>query len=476
MKRVLSLLLAAMIGMSFAGCQADPASSEGGSVPEDSSSEAGVPMPTQTKIRVVFDGGWWEDPAKYDFVFEDFRAKYPQYELERVENMVESKDLLAAIQAGNQPDFWLGTDDKFANYTTVAYERMMMSLDDYLTRDLEVNFDTMDEKIMEMFRFVDGKYYGLPYKTSHIALLWNKDMFAKSNLPAKAPETWDEMLDYATRLIQLSDGKATQLGFSVQGTDGPYLYQVLGSKLKQQFKGDGITLDMLDPAVVETIEYCDKFYDLIDGKTSSDISYSFANGNCGMALGSLNQLSGYTQEGVDFGIAAVPHPDDVDKQVIPSYIWQFCGIPVDCQNPDGGWLFCKYVMTDVIYNLARQDMTSTPGVSLPEYAALEATRERIDTLFMSQANDETKAIYEERNKVFEESEFFYTGSSPLGDRLSTISNEWQTRRVEEGLTLNAYLEGLQNEYNGELATWKSGMEQQGWQFPSEDEPPIPPAE
>lgn len=472
MRKLISFLLVLVTAFSLASCgkQTTPNTS-GGNTGEQTD---GVPMPTEKKIRAAFYGGWWEDPEKYDFVFDNFRTKYPQYELEQVENMVESKDLLAAIQAGNQPDFWLGTDDKFAAYSTCAYERMMMSLDDYLTRDTEVNFKTMDPKVMEMFKFVDGKYYGLPYATAHLCLVWNKDMFAKSNLPARAPETWDEMEDFARKLIKLSDGKATQVGFSVNGTEGPYLYQMLPSKLEQYYTADGMTLDMTKPAITETIEYCDKFYDMIKGKTSSSVKYSFQDGTCGMAIASLNQMSAFTEAGINFGIAMVPRPNGIDKSVVSSYIWQFCGIPTGCKNPDGGWLFAKYVMTDVIYNLAKDEITNAPGVAMPNYAALASTRERIDTLFMSQADERTATIYKERNKLFEEGEFFYTGSSPLSQKQSEISNAWQEKRVNQGLTLSAYLKGLQDEYNGELKTWKNGMEQQGWQFP-ENALPIPPS-
>lgn len=440
---------------------------------ESTTSETGIPLPENKTIKVAFYGGWWEDPAKYDFIYEDFITKYPGYTLVKIETMAESKDLLAAIQANNQPDYWLGSDTNWASYATCTYERMMTPLDEYLTKDTEVNFDNLDSKVMELFKFIDGKYYGLPYATSHLCLVWNKEMFAKSNLPDRAPVTWSEMEDFSRRLIKLSDGTASQVGFSVAGTEGPYLYQMLPTMLIQQFGSDGITLDLMNPKVAQTIEFCDKFYDMIKGKLTPGTSYSFTNGNCGMAIASLSQMTGITQSGIDFGIAPVPRPDEIDKQVVPSYIWQFSGIPINCENPDGGWLFTKFITTDVTYTLSKLDMQASPKVSLPAYAAHGPTNERIDTLFMSQADELTKTIYEERNELFLTGEFFGSGATPLTQKLVDISNDWGTKRTSEGLTISAYLQGMQNEYNGELSTWKSGMEQQGWQFP-ENQPAIPP--
>ena len=438
----------------------------------------GVPMPEAgSTIRAAFIGGWWEDPALFDFVFDNFRERYPQFNLERVGHISTSVQLLTHIQAGDQPDFWLGTDTQWAQYSTSTFERLMMPLNDFLERDLYVNFDTMDRQIMDMFRFLDGNYYGLPHATAHWALFWNRDMFARAGLPNRAPETWNEMLDFAQRLIVLNtDGLATQVGFSVDGTEGPFTFQMLPTMGLSQTDRYGLWADLTNPAVEATHRFTSEFYQLIDGIRIPGFLYRLHLGTAGMAIGNLSQLSTIAESGIDFGIAPIPHPNEggLDHHVLPSLIWQFGGIPYGARNPEGGWLFMKYVVTEVAFNLARNDMLRAPGTSLPAFAAHIPTRERIETLFFSQADERTANIMRERNELMENLPFFMEPGSPLSYEMSNISHAWGIRRHQEGMSLSDFLRGIETEYNSVLQTWMRGLEAQGWQFPR-GQTPIPPS-
>jgi len=459
--------------------QEDNQNNDGGYINNDDPVEPeppGIPFPeVGSTIRVAFVGGWWEDPSLFDFVFDNFREMYPQFEIYRMLPMPTSRDLLASIQAGEQPDFWLGTDTQWAQYATSAYERLMMPLNDFLERDPFVNFETLDSEIMDMFRFFNGNYYGLPYATAHQVLVWNRDMFARSGLPDRPPETWSEMLEFSQQLIRLNtDGMATQVGFSGAGTEGPFLYQILPSLRTGELDDYGLWANMTTPIIEEAHRFANEFHNMIDGIQIPGFIYSFSMGTAGMAIANLSQLSSFSEAGIDFGLAPIPRPDDDDRPpVIPSIIWQFGGIPYGAHNPEGGWLFLTHVMTEVTFSMARNDMLRSPGTALPAHAAHVPTRDRIENFFLAQANERTAEIWHERNHIFATTPLFSRRASPLAYELSNISNSWNSRRLEEGISLSDFLRGIEDEYNSVLQTWMRGMEGQGWEFPHGGTP-VPP--
>ncbi len=78
---------------------------------------------------------------------------------------------------------------------------------------------------------LDDKYYALPTAVRTLAFFWNKDLFKAANLdPEKAPQTWDEVLDYAKTLTKRdSAGTLEQSGYgwNVGGQDYHLFIQVL---------------------------------------------------------------------------------------------------------------------------------------------------------------------------------------------------------------------------------------------------------
>ena len=58
---------------------------------------------------------------------------------------------------------------------------------------------------------VDGDYWGLPTAVRALALFYNKDMFAAAGLPG-APETLDQMVEYAKKLTKKDSGGNYEVG------------------------------------------------------------------------------------------------------------------------------------------------------------------------------------------------------------------------------------------------------------------------
>ena len=70
---------------------------------------------------------------------------------------------------------------------------------------------------------IDGKTYGIPFQRSTPVLYYNKEAFAEAGLD-KAPETWEEMKDYAAKLTKKDDsGNVTQWGVRIPSSGFPIL-------------------------------------------------------------------------------------------------------------------------------------------------------------------------------------------------------------------------------------------------------------
>jgi len=104
-----------------------------------------------------------------------------------------------------------------------------------------------------------GKTWGVPFQRSTVVMYWNKELFKEAGLdPNKAPATWAELKDYATKLTKKdAGGKVTQYGIQIPSSGFPYwLFQTLtttnGAILANE-AGTQVRYD--DPAVIEALQF-----------------------------------------------------------------------------------------------------------------------------------------------------------------------------------------------------------------------------
>ena len=106
---------------------------------------------------------------------------------------------------------------------------------------------------------VGGKTWGVPFQRSTIVLYWNKELFKEAGLdPNKAPATWAEMVDMATRLTKKdAAGKVTQYGIQVPSSGFPYwLFQGFTTQndvILANEAGNQVHYD--DPKVIEALQF-----------------------------------------------------------------------------------------------------------------------------------------------------------------------------------------------------------------------------
>lgn len=447
-KRIISVFL--VLAMMF-GCTACGSSEQKSSEKDDSN-----------VIKVGWYTAWYLSEDYYDELFENFETAYPEYTIEKTD-VYSISDLVSQVQSGTQPDVWLGGDPNNTNLTVGYYEGVFQSIDEYLTKDEEVNLDTMDPEQMKLTEY-NGKYYGLPVHATQQCLLYNKKLFAEAGLdPEHAPETWDEFYEYAKKLTKYdANGFVTQLGV----TNGPWVYQLENSNGSSgTFKEDRISSNYDSEWVLNLHEFCNKCSAITSGKSAAkDVNLDFASGTAAMAIGDFQAVSDLEISREDLGIAYVPKPEGIAENYIPSLLFYFIGMPVDCANPEGGWTFMKYLLTEGAYLQNADRYMEKPLEFIPGQLAHLPTRERVYDEFVGTLSDDTKAFIEKRDQLLDGAEVIVENYSPIQSTLTEIQDKWSEKMNNGEVSLKEALLGIHKEYEKQLATWKSQQEAKGWKF------------
>lgn len=462
-KKIISIFVILAI---LAGCTAcaggEKSQSEGGGSDKGDGSNV---------IKVGWYTAWYLSADHYDQLFEDFKTSYPEYTIEKTD-VSSISDLVAQVQSGTQPDVWLGGDPNNTNLTVGYYEDVFQCIDDYLAKDDTVNLDNMDPEQMKLTEY-NGKYYGLPVHATQQCLLYNKKLFAAAGLdPEHAPETWEEFYEYAKKLTKYdSNGFITQLGVS----QGPWVYQLENSNgTAGTFKEDRISSNYDSDWVLKLHEFCNKCYAITENKSAAkDLELDFSKGNVAMVIGDFQGISDIELPREDMGIAYVPRPEGVEENYIPSLLFYFIGMPVDCTNPEGGWTFMKYLLTDGAYLQNSERYLAKPLDCIPGQLAHLPTKERVYKDFVTQLSDETKEFIEKRDSLLENAEVIVENYSPIQSTLTEIQDKWNEKKNNGEVNLSEALLGIHKEYEAQLATWKEQQEAKGWQFPEGKEAIAP---
>lgn len=138
----------------------------------------------------------------------EFTGKNPQVEVEVIQEP-EGGQIAALIAAGNAPDLFIGV----FGYMPEKYASMGKLVN---LSQLE-GFDEMQSRIYNGIHYSDdGGVYFIPWMLTTQMLIYNADLFKEAGLdPDKAPETFDQFIEYARKISQLPNRED---GSKVYGT------------------------------------------------------------------------------------------------------------------------------------------------------------------------------------------------------------------------------------------------------------------
>ncbi|HYN87093.1 MAG TPA: ABC transporter substrate-binding protein, partial [Ardenticatenaceae bacterium] len=264
---------------------------------------------------------------------------------------------IAAVAAGSgMPDLII------SNRPTLpqdAEDGVYQSLQEFAARDgvSGENFwpFTWNEALYE------GETYGMPWETDVRVFYWNKNAFTAAGLdPEDPPETWEELEAAADALDrQAEDGTWERIGFSpLQGLGADTWAFTNGWEPATE---DGSTVNVNDPALIETINWVKGWIDRYGGwqnhqdffaQFGAPPNEAFMSGKLAMKADTPLFASrlilyrpripveggeeGATEE-LQWGVSLLPYNTEP-----ASWSGGFSlSIPTGAPNPEGGWELAK---------------------------------------------------------------------------------------------------------------------------------------
>lgn len=214
-KRKVAMLMAVVMAVStLAACGSTPSAQgettdQESTAAEETAAEETADTGEVKKVRV-----WNQDSGEkvfMDELVEEFNTTIGkengvEIELEHVESSSADQELAVALQNGVAPDIFSGGSREYVEKGYIA--------------DLE-SFEDLKELVekndlrLEGANSYSGKIYSIPVALTVAGLAYNKDLFKEAGIvdengEAKAPETYDEMLEDARKL---TDTSKQQFGF-----------------------------------------------------------------------------------------------------------------------------------------------------------------------------------------------------------------------------------------------------------------------
>lgn len=188
-KRVLAAVLSAVMVISLlSGCAT---SGNSGKSHSDGKKDEG-------EVTLTFLNKYPEDPYAQYFVdaVADFEEKYPDIKI-KMENVSDEaiKDKLSVMASGEQMSdiFFSWTGERVKRF---ARNDLVLDLTSYLEDDSEWA-DSFLPAFLNNATY-DGKTYAIPFRSSIMYFVYNKEVFDKYKL--EVPKTWDEFLAICDKL------------------------------------------------------------------------------------------------------------------------------------------------------------------------------------------------------------------------------------------------------------------------------------
>lgn len=169
-----------------------------------------------------------------------------------------SAKIMQSISANTNPEVAMldrGLITQYAPYGVLADMLPFAERDGF-------NVDDFVLGLME-FSWVDGELLSLPFNRSTPVLYYNKAAFEEVGLdPEKAPETWDDLFEYAEKLTVVNNGETSRYGFSMVIDTGWFLSALVGQQGGRTIdeSGDKV-LYIEDGTALKALEFWKKLAD-----------------------------------------------------------------------------------------------------------------------------------------------------------------------------------------------------------------------
>lgn len=251
-----------------------------------------------------------------------------------------------AVQGGTPPDVFISlATQRFSMASTKIAE----PLDKFINAD-ENGKEYIDDFLPGFMEdsYVEGDIYSIPFQRSTMVLYYNKDAFKEVGLdPEKAPETWEEMIDFSQKL---TNDNRTGVGIALNSGSAQWAFT--GFALQNSANGenlmseDGKEVYFNTPENVEALQLWvdlqNKYKSMEEGIVQwTDLPTNFISGNVAMIYHTTGNMANISENAeFEFGTAFLPGSKRVAAPTGGGNFYISSGISDERQQ--AAWEFIKF--------------------------------------------------------------------------------------------------------------------------------------
>lgn len=320
-------------------------------------------------VTISFWDGNWNEPV-FAKIQELWNEQHPDIKLQaefQVENGQFEKYMLA-MQNGTAPDVVACAHDWVTTFGTAG---LLEPIDSYVEAS-GLDLSQYVQGAIDVAT-VDGKLYGLPFRTETYTLFYNKDILAAAGY-TEAPKTWDEVLEIAAAVD--SDEVA---GFGVCGTNfSNFSFQyitMLRSSGQDILTADNSASALDTPVAIQTAELYRKLAEyapasMLENDNAANRTL-FASGKIAMYMSGIYDAPEIIKVNPDlnFACAMVPTANGAERGSILGG-WSVA-IPKCAQHKDEAYMFMEFLTSPEVAELYTNTFTGqgTPAATFADYPA-----------------------------------------------------------------------------------------------------------
>lgn len=261
-----------------------------------------------------------------------------------------------------------------------ARRKQFLPLDDFVEQNYQDELEDFYPDMVDLSRY-QGSLMALPYILDIRTMLYRKDHFEEVGLdPETPPDTWDDLVEFATKLVQTNDqGQITRAGYMLNAGDPTDAFFEFWYRLVQNGSGVIVPWGSWEPNDVvfngpEGVEALQFIYDLInvhkvspltgmssktpnlsplaEGVTSMQVDGSYAIGN----------WKTYQPDKLELLGIGVPL---MKKKRLQYAVPNVYAIGINTQTPDAAWqLMTHMVSEEIMTGMLGADNSSPPRRSI----------------------------------------------------------------------------------------------------------------
>jgi multiple sugar transport system substrate-binding protein len=248
----------------------------------------------------------------------------------------------ASITAGNTPCLIFNT----APAAVPQFQKQggLVALDDFADGAAYIKARTGDRA--DQYKFTDGKYYQMPWKTNPVMIFYNKQVFAAAGIPTDNPPlaTYADFLKTSKKIVAMGDVQAAIWPSPESQFFQPWFdyYPLLIAQTGGMGMADKGVPQFTTPNGLAVADFWRQMYAQKLAPSEPYKGDSFADQKAAMAIVGPWAISVYGDK-VDWGAVPVPTKDGMAAKDIHTFSDEkSIGMYTSCQNRGTAWEFLKF--------------------------------------------------------------------------------------------------------------------------------------